>query len=119
MRIHLCCTKVLPAIVLSVSALVLSTDARGQSKEAFRLEVDRRTEAVTPKVISWRRDIHQNPELGNREFRTAKLVAGHLRSLGIEVREGIAHTGVVGVLRGGHPRCSPCRHGCATSHRNG
>jgi hypothetical protein len=60
-------------------------------------------EAVTPKVVSWRRDIHQHPELGNREFRTAKLVAAHLRELGLEVREGVAHTGVVGVLRGGLP----------------
>ena len=53
--------------------------------------------------MAWRRDIHQNPELGNREFRTAGLVAEHLRSLGIEVQTGVAHTGVVGVLRGGKP----------------
>jgi amidohydrolase len=56
-----------------------------------------------PKVVTWRRDIHQHPELGNREFRTAKLVADHLRSLGIEVQTEVAHTGVVGVLRGGKP----------------
>jgi amidohydrolase len=59
--------------------------------------------AVLPKVVAWRRDIHQHPELGNREFRTAKLVAEHLRSLGLEVRTEVAHTGVVGVLRGGRP----------------
>jgi amidohydrolase len=47
--------------------------------------------------------LHQNPELGNREFKTAKLVADHLRSLGMEVKEGVAHTGVVGILRGGKP----------------
>jgi amidohydrolase len=58
---------------------------------------------IAPKVIEWRRDIHRNPELGNREVRTAKLVASHLKSLGLEVRTGIAHTGVVGVLRGGRP----------------
>ncbi len=58
---------------------------------------------VMPKVIAWRRDIHQNPELGNREVRTSKLVADHLRSLGIEVQTGVAHTGVVGVLKGGKP----------------
>lgn len=52
------------------------------------------------KVIAWRRDIHQNPELGNREFRTSKLVAEHLQKLGIEVQTGIAHTGVVGILKG-------------------
>ena len=58
---------------------------------------------VEPKVVSWRRDFHQNPELGNREFRTSGIVARHLRALGIEVREKVAHTGVVGVLRGGKP----------------
>ena len=60
--------------------------------------------AIEAKVIAWRRDIHQNPELGNREVRTAALVADHLRGLGFdEVRTGIAHTGVVGILRGGLP----------------
>lgn len=59
--------------------------------------------AIEPKVVAWRRDIHQHPELGNREVRTAGIVAAHLRSLGIEVRTGVAHTGVVGVLRGGRP----------------
>jgi len=59
--------------------------------------------AVEPRVVAWRRDIHQHPELGNREVRTSALVARHLRSLGIEVREKVAHTGVVGVLRGGRP----------------
>ncbi len=55
-------------------------------------------------MIAWRRDIHQHPELGNRETRTAKLVAEHLRSLGFdEVHTGVAHTGVVGVLKGGKP----------------
>ncbi len=59
--------------------------------------------AVNPRVIAWRRDIHQHPELGNREFRTAKLVAEHLRSLGLQVTTGIAHTGVVAILHGGKP----------------
>ncbi|HRQ65838.1 MAG TPA: amidohydrolase [Xanthomonadaceae bacterium] len=58
---------------------------------------------VDDKVLAWRRDIHQHPELGNREFRTAALVAEHLQGLGLEVRTGIAHTGVVGILRGGRP----------------
>lgn len=58
-------------------------------------------------VIAWRRDLHAHPELGNREFRTAKIVAEHLRKLGLdEVKEQVAHTGVVGVLRGGKP--GPC-----------
>src|SRR5687767_12539418 len=59
--------------------------------------------AVEPQVISWRRDIHQHPELSNREFRTAKLVAEHLKKLGLEVQTGIAHTGVAALLKGGRP----------------
>ncbi len=60
--------------------------------------------SVEPKVIEWRRDIHQNPELGNREFRTAAKVAEHLKALGFdEVKTGVAHTGVVGTLKGGSP----------------
>ena len=58
---------------------------------------------VEQKVIACRRDIHQNPELGNREFRTAKLIAERLKELGIETKTGVAHTGVVGILRGGKP----------------
>ncbi|WP_293409121.1 amidohydrolase [Phenylobacterium sp.] len=59
--------------------------------------------ALQPKVVAWRRDIHEHPELGNREVRTAGLVAEHLKSLGYEVRTGVAHTGVVAILRGGKP----------------
>lgn len=66
-------------------------------------EIDAAVERVTPRVVSWRRDIHEHPELGNREFRTSKLVADHLKALGLEVRTGIAKTGVVGILRGGRP----------------
>lgn len=66
-------------------------------------EVEALARSVEASVVEWRRDIHQHPELGNREFRTAALVAEHLRGLGLEVRTGIAHTGVVGILRGGQP----------------
>ncbi|MCH5988406.1 amidohydrolase, partial [Salmonella enterica] len=55
------------------------------------------------KVVAWRRDIHENPELGNQEVRTAALIARELRALGIEVRENVGKTGVVGVLKGGKP----------------
>jgi amidohydrolase len=58
---------------------------------------------VEPKVIAWRRDFHQNPELGNRELRTAAIVAEHLRSLGLAVKDKVAHTGVVGLLEGASP----------------
>jgi amidohydrolase len=59
--------------------------------------------AISSRVASWRRDFHQNPELSNREFRTAAIVAEHLAGLGLEVQTGIAHTGVVGLLKGGRP----------------
>jgi amidohydrolase len=58
---------------------------------------------VLSKAIAWRRDLHQNPELGNREFRTAKVIAEQLGALGLEVKTGVAHTGVVGLVRGGRP----------------
>lgn len=66
-------------------------------------DVDARAAALEERVIDWRRDIHRHPELGNREFRTGALVADHLEALGLEVRRNVAHTGVVGVLRGGRP----------------
>ena len=65
--------------------------------------IDTAAARVEPSVIACRRDIHEHPELGNREVRTAKLVADKLRSLGIDVQEKVAHTGVVGLLRGGKP----------------
>ena len=69
--------------------------------------IDQQVERMDAAVIAWRRDIHANPELGNREFRTGKLVADHLRAIGIdEIHEQVAYTGVVGVLKGGKP--GPC-----------
>lgn len=71
---------------------------------SFAIDMSREIEAATakimPQIIQWRRHIHQNPELGNREFQTAKYIEAHLRKLGFEVRTGIAKTGVVGVLKG-------------------
>lgn len=75
----------------------------GASAQDLNSEIDRRMPQVMPKVVQWRRDIHQHPELSNREVRTAKLVADHLKALGLEVRENVAKTGVVGLLRGGRP----------------
>ncbi len=70
----------------------------------FDAAVAAAADKVEPRVIAWRRDFHQNPELGNREVRTAKIVADHLRALGFDaVQEKVAHTGVVGVLKGGLP----------------
>src|SRR6201996_2472868 len=65
--------------------------------------VDAAAEKIAPKTIAWRRDFHEHPELGNHEFRTAKIIADHLRSLGLEVKEGVGKTGVVGILRGSQP----------------
>ncbi len=81
---------------------VLSVAASAQV-QVLTPQIQSRIAAIEPKVVAWRRDIHAHPELGNREVRTAKLVADHLRSLGIEVQTGIAHTGVVGLLKGGKP----------------
>ena len=66
--------------------------------------IDAAADEVESRVIAWRRDIHAHPELGNREFRTAAIVAEHLKKLGLdEVRTGVAHTGVVGLLKGARP----------------
>lgn len=71
---------------------------------AQHAEIARIVERITPAITEIRHHIHQNPELGNREFETAKLVAEHLRRLKFdEVQTGVAHTGVVGLLRGGRP----------------
>lgn len=79
---------------LLVSGIILvSAFAKAQSLE-------KEINAVESKVIEWRRDFHQNPELGNREFKTAEKIAAHLKSLGIEVQTEVAKTGVVGILKG-------------------
>jgi len=86
------------ALVLALAAASLAVQAADRSSR-----INARADAVEARVISWRRDIHQHPELGNREFRTSGIVAAHLESLGYEVRRNVAHTGVVGVLRGERP----------------
>lgn len=65
--------------------------------------IDAAAAAIEPTMLMWRRDLHQHPELGNREFRTAAIVAKHLEELGLEVRTKVAHTGVVGLLKGALP----------------
>jgi amidohydrolase len=70
---------------------------------AFESEIEAQANKIADKVIDWRRDIHAHPELSNREFRTSKLVAKHLKKLGIQVQTGVAITGVVGLLKGGLP----------------
>jgi len=91
--------------LLFILALNLGSLSPVESQDLASLHqhLDMHAELIESDVISWRRDIHANPELGNREFRTAALVADHLRSLGIEVQTEIAHTGVVGFLKGSKP----------------
>jgi amidohydrolase len=82
---------------------LLGPTLSAQAPSRLITDLDTRAKALEAKVVGWRRDIHEHPELGNREERTAKLVADHLKALGLEVRTQVAHTGVVGVLKGGKP----------------
>ncbi len=66
-------------------------------------EIAAAADKINPQVIKWRRHFHEHPELSNREFKTAEMVAGHLRRLGLEVRTGVAKTGVIGILKGAEP----------------
>ncbi|MCA0899578.1 M20 family metallopeptidase [Microbulbifer agarilyticus] len=91
--------KPLKALSLSVLALV----SHGALAQAQSNNLDTALKKTGPNVIEWRRHIHQNPELGNREFETAKYITRHLKDLGMEVETGIAHTGVIGFLKGGQP----------------
>jgi len=81
-------------------ALALAVAATGSAHAADTTQL---VQNELPQVTSWRRDIHQHPELSNRETRTAALVAAQLKKLGLDVHTGIAHTGVVGILKGGKP----------------
>ncbi len=88
-------------LALSATAIALSAGAAVAQVPLERIETA--VAAATPRVVAWRRDLHQHPELGFAETRTAGVVADHLRSLGLEVRTEVGRTGVVGVLRGGRP----------------
>ncbi|NEU09023.1 amidohydrolase [Flavihumibacter sp. R14] len=81
-----------PALLISISAFGQNSDLKSKAS----LSADK----IEKKVIEWRRDFHEHPELGNNEVRTAGVIARHLRSLGMEVKTGVARTGVVGILKG-------------------
>jgi amidohydrolase len=87
--------------VIGLLAFTLA-GVKAQSKDES-LEIPSNIRAVNDQVISWRRHIHEHPELGNREYQTAELVAKHLRNLGMEVQTGVGITGVVGILKGDKP----------------
>ncbi len=84
-------------------AMAATLAASVSAQADLRADADAAANKIEGRVIEWRRDIHAHPELGNREHRTAALVADHLETLGMEVTTGVAHTGVVGLLRGGNP----------------
>lgn len=83
--------------------LAISVAAQAQVSPKLQSKVDQQAKEMEEKVIKWRRQLHQYPELSNREIKTAAMVAEHLKALGLEVKTGIAHTGVVGILKGGKP----------------
>ncbi|MBD2756867.1 amidohydrolase [Spirosoma validum] len=85
--------------VLVIGSLTAQT-AFGQTA-TLNARMDKMAESLEKKVVSWRRDFHQHPELGNREFQTASKIAAHLQALGMEVKTGVGKTGVVGLLKGG------------------
>jgi len=90
-------------LFLLAGYLVLLVLCSSAQKENIRSRIDEAADKIEPRTIAWRRDFHEHPELGNREFRTSKIIADHLRSLGLEVKEGVGKTGVSGILRGALP----------------
>ena len=85
-----------------IVALFASSGAHAQPKDLQKL-IETKANAIEKKMIDWRRDFHQHPELGNQETRSAAIIAKHLTLLGLEVKTGVAKTGVVGILRGAKP----------------
>lgn len=88
---------------LFLPAFLLVSLITNAQTDPMRVAVAAQASKVEPKVIAWRRDFHEHPELGNRETRTAGIIAKHLQDLGMEVKTGVGVTGVVGILKGGKP----------------
>jgi amidohydrolase len=91
----------MPGSLALGSAGLLAMAMASATARPLHARLDAAAQTVEQKMIAWRRDFHENPELGNQEFRTAGVVARHLRALGYDVRENVAVTGVVATLRGG------------------
>lgn len=87
-----------PILIMLITGTTLQAQV-----SALKAQVDQMADAMQPKAIEWRHHLHQYPELSNREFKTAAYVEAHLRKLGLEVHTQVAHTGVVGILRGDKP----------------
>jgi amidohydrolase len=97
------CARYVSIFVLAATVSIASPHGGKADAPALEAAVGKRTATIEGKLIGWRRDIHQHPELGDQETRTSGIVADHLRSLGLEVRTGVARTGVVAVLKGAKP----------------
>jgi amidohydrolase len=94
--------KALPIFLLLKSTFLFAQKTMNDQYAKINSAADK----IESKCIAWRRDFHEHPELGNRETRTAKIIADHLKMLGLEVKEGVAKTGVIGILKGAQP--GPC-----------
>lgn len=94
---------VFPLVALGALAKPAQAQQATAKPSALILEVEKRIPSIMPKVIAWRRDLHEHPELSGEEVRTAGIVANHLKSLGLEVRTEVGGHGVIGVLKGGKP----------------
>jgi amidohydrolase len=92
--------KISKALILSLSFFVSQV---ANSQTSVQQLIDQKSKSLLPKVIEWRRYLHEHPELGNREFKTMEYIAAHCKKLGLEVQTGVAKTGVVAILRGGKP----------------
>ncbi|MEY2918532.1 MAG: hypothetical protein RIS73_2246 [Bacteroidota bacterium] len=95
--------KIKTTVVASITLIQVFSFSLFAQKSNYSELITKSADKIQQKVIDWRHDIHQHPELGNREFRTAELVAKHLQSLGIEVQTKVGVTGVVGLLKGDKP----------------
>jgi amidohydrolase len=89
-------------MILSLLSMAL-INLTSFAQSPMQSQIDAKSKAISAKLIEWRRHIHQNPELGNREFKTMEYIAAHLKSLGLEVTSNVAKTGVLAVLKGGKP----------------
>jgi len=88
---------------LVLAGLLLTLFAQAQVDPAVMIRINKQAQEIEPRMIEWRRFLHQNPELSNREFKTGKYLADYLKGLGMEVQYPVARTGAVGILRGGKP----------------
>ena len=91
---------------LGIALALVSASSFGQVSAKLQTKIDADARQLESKVIEWRRDFHQFPELSNREFNTGAKIASYLKSFGLEVQYPVAKTGVVAILKGAKPVCS-------------